>query len=130
MKIKHRRHDFMHDGDKEAEEISDVVCNSFTINNYGTKESEKIRHEVKVMSKFLGRLTDTLTEKGLLDSEDLRKVLNFVFIEIVEEKKLKEDSDDFEDCPECGQHTVKVKGFEEGGGIGCTNPDCDYRFCY
>jgi len=47
------------------------------------------------------------------------------------EDKTKEETEDHtEDCPKCGQHTVRAKTLSEGGGIECTNPDCNYWFCY
>lgn len=40
--------------------------------------------------------------------------------------EFEEELDEFEDCPNCGEHTVKAKW----SGVECTNPDCDYWFCY
>jgi hypothetical protein len=33
-------------------------------------------------------------------------------------------------CPDCGKYTVRAKGWSEGGGIECINPECGYWFCY
>jgi len=40
----------------------------------------------------------------------------------------KEESMD--ECPTCKKMTVRAKGIGEGGGVVCTNPDCNYWFCY
>lgn len=32
-----------------------------------------------------------------------------------------------EKCPDCGKQTVKA---QPTGGVACTNPDCNYWFCY
>ena len=32
-------------------------------------------------------------------------------------------------CPECN-NPLRAKELNEGGGIVCTNPKCDYWFCY
>lgn len=34
--------------------------------------------------------------------------------------------DEFDDCPVCKQHTVECKW----SGVACTNPDCQYWFCF
>ncbi len=35
-----------------------------------------------------------------------------------------------DECPMCKKMTVRAKEMGEGGGVECTNPYCDYWFCY
>ena len=30
----------------------------------------------------------------------------------------------------CGKGAVKAKGFGQGGGVECTNPNCDFWDCF
>lgn len=46
--------------------------------------------------------------------------------DILKERKKEEKTDP---CPECGGH-LKGKGLHRGGGVECSNPKCDYWFCY
>ena len=39
----------------------------------------------------------------------------------------KDKENEYEICPKCSQKTVIAK---LAGGIECTNPNCDYWFCY
>jgi hypothetical protein len=39
-------------------------------------------------------------------------------------------TDNMDVCPICNRKSVRAKGFSEGGGVECTNPECEYWFCF
>lgn len=63
-------------------------------------------------------------------SEQVNQVGFQHFKEILEKQPIKKPKKEVTDpCPECGNQ-LRGKGIHEGGGIECSNPDCDYWFCY
>ena len=38
--------------------------------------------------------------------------------------------EELETCPSCGKGSVRAKGILRGGGVECTNPECDYWHCF
>lgn len=66
-----------------------------------------------------------LLAKGITDLIQLHSGSDHVRVSVDEipEERLDE-------CPDCGQMSVRAKGLNEGGGVECITPGCDYWFCY
>lgn len=41
-----------------------------------------------------------------------------------------QDTDTNMSCPDCGNNSIRAKELNEGDGIECITPDCNYWFCY
>lgn len=53
--------------------------------------------------------------------------LTIGFNKIIIQELPKKDKDELGICPKCNKKTVEAKQNKEGGGVGCKNPNCDYR---
>jgi len=76
-------------------------------------------------------MVDGMLVQGMgSDSFDYDNEVPTMHYSEVDSMDSKKDTKQFDRCPDCEKLSIRAKTLAEGGGVVCTNPDCDYWFCY
>ena len=92
------------------------------------EEKDKGLEYISISLSFsaMNKLVEAETEEELRDFlEEIAQHLNVMNNQIA-----LGNFEEYEYCPDCNRLSVRAKGLNEGGGVECINPDCEYWFCF
>lgn len=94
-----------------------------SMKNYEIKLRKTLSLVENIISTYYARNEKEDSKKPIPKKEFL-KIKNFI---LSDSNHLPSE---LTECPDCHEISVRAKGWHEGGGIVCINPDCNYWFCY